>query len=434
MSEQAAAAACELPPHYGEAAFDRDPLRALEEGHRRHGPVFRMTVDGNETVLVGTWAGLVELFAGERGRLEVLNTPLVHDLFGRALFNLTDDGHAEARRRLRPALSGRALPGYVPPLLEVTDPVTGRWAQHGVGDLYTAVRALTGSLSARVLLGIAPGDADAAGFASAFERFVAASGALPGRGRFMSGRYWAGRAARRRLHALFARRAAAVAEPGSDSALAGLVAAFEDAPQEVGPLPDHLLALLIAARETTASLITWCLVELAGNREHAVLAQAEADGAVAAPELLARRGAVPVLRAVLAEAQRLHSPNLLSMREAVCPVDLGGYRIPAGSRVAYSPSAGHFDPEVFPQPHTFQPGRFLDGESRGARLWAFGGGAHACLGRPLAELMALTVMASVLHQGVPRLPGGPPSRIRYRPAKAPLTAVPLVLDRQETAS
>lgn len=435
MSEQAAAAACELPPHHAGTAFSRDPLRALEEGHRQHGPVFRMTVDGSETVLVGTWAGLVELFAGERGHLEVLNTPLVHDLFGRALFNLTGEGHAEARRRLRPALSGRALPGYVPVLLAVTEPVAARWAQHGVGDLYTAVRALTGSLSARVLLGIAPRETDAAGFASAFERFVAASGAPPGRGRFISGRYWAGRAARRRLHALFARRAAAaVAGHGPDSALAGLVAAFEEAPQAVGPLPDHLLALLIAARETTASLITWCLVELAGTRENAVLARAEARAAVAAPELLAQRDAVPFLRAVLAESQRLHSPNLLSMREAVCPVDLGGYRIPAGTRVAYSPSAGHFDPEVFPQPHTFRPGRFLDGGARGARLWAFGGGAHACLGRPLAELMALTVMASVLHRGVPRLPGGPPSRIRYRPAKAPLTAVPLVLDRQETAS
>ncbi|MGI5457655.1 cytochrome P450 [Streptomyces sp. CA-249302] len=415
--------------------FDRDPLGAIEEGHRQYGPVFRMTVDGNETVLVGTGAGLGELFAGERGRLEVLNTPLVHDLFGQALFNLSGDGHAEARRRLRPALGGRALPGYVSSLLEVTGPAAERWAQHGVADLYVAARALTGELSARILLGIVPGEADAAVFAAVFERFVAATGAPSGRDRLMTGRYWAGRAARRRLHALFARRAAGIVmkrDPGS--ALAGLVTAFEDAPQAAGPLPHHLLALLIAARETTASLITWCLVELASNREDAARAQAEAHTAMVTPGVLARRDELPVLRAVLAETQRLHSPNLLSMREAVCPVDLGGYRIPAGTRVAYSPSAGHFDPEVFPQPYAFRPGRFLDGEARGARLWAFGGGAHACLGRPLAELMALATMASVLHRGVPRLPGGLPGRIRYRPAKAPLMAVPLVIDRQETAA
>lgn len=153
----------------------------------------------------------------------------------------------------------------------------------------------------------------------------------------------------------------------------------------------------------------------------------------AEPELLVRRGALPVLKSVLAETQRLHSPNLLSMRETVCPVTLGGHRIEAGTRVAYSPSAGHFDPKVFPQPHAFRPGRFLAGQAHRSRLWAFGGGAHACLGRPLAELMALTVMTSVLNRGLPQLPDGPPTRIRHRPAKAPIDPLSFALD-QEPAS
>ncbi|WP_416976926.1 cytochrome P450 [Streptomyces sp. T028] len=435
MSEQAGApAAARLPPQHAAQGFDENPLGVLQEGHRQHGPVFRMMVDGAETVLVGTWAGLGELFAAERGQLEVLNTPLVHDLFGSALFNLAGDSHAEARRRLRPALSGRELPGYVPSLLEVMGPVAALWEQRGVGDLYTAVRALTGALSARVLLGIAPGETDATVFAADFERFVAATSVPPGWRRFTTSRYWVGRAARRRLHTLFGRRAhASAAGPHTGSALTALVAAF-DAPERAGRLPDHLLALLIAARETTASLITWCLVELAGNRRHAVLAAAEAHAAMASPELLTRRDALPVLRAVLTETQRLHSPNLLSMREAVCSVELGGFRIPAGARVAYSPSAGHFDPEVFPQPHAFRPGRYLAQQERSARLRAFGGGAHACLGRPLAELMTLAVMASVLHRGLPRLLGSPPDQIRYRPAKAPLAPVALVFDSQEIAS
>ncbi len=424
-----------LPPQHSERGFEADPVGVLDEGHRRHGPVFRMTVDGTDTVLVGTWAGLGELFAAERGCLEVLNTPLVHDLFGRALFNLAGDGHSEARHLLRPALSGRALPGYLSALLEVTEPVAARWADEGAGDLYAAAREATGAMSARVLLGIAPGDPDAALFTTDFERFVAATGATPGLRRFAADRYWAGRVARRRLHALFVRRAAEAAQGGCPgSALVRLVAAFEGAPGAVGPLEDHLLALLIAARETTASLVTWCLVELAGNSEHAALAASEARLVSARPELLVGRDRLPVLRAVLAETQRLHSPNLLAMRKAVCPVVLGGHRIPAGTRVAYSPSAGHFDPEVFPQPHSFRPGRFLAGQAQGARLWAFGGGAHACLGRPLAELMALTVVASALGRGLPRLPGGPPVWIRYRPAKAPIDPLPFVLDDQETAS
>ncbi|MFE2639437.1 cytochrome P450 [Streptomyces scopuliridis] len=432
MSEQSTAPAPAAGvPRHPDDGFATDPLGVLEEGHRRHGPVFRMPLDGVETVLVGTWAGSGELFAVERGRLEVLNTALVHDLFGRALFNLTADGHGEARRLLRPALSGRALAGYVPSLLEVIGPVAGRWAQHGTADLHGQVRELTGAMSARVLLGIAPGEADAADFAAAFEKFVSATGAPPGPARFTDRRYWAGRSARQDLHTVFARRAAQAAgdAPGG-SALPGLVAAFADAPAEAGPLEDHLLALLIAARETTASLLTWCLVELAGNGEHARLAAAEARAVSADPALLVGRGALPVLRSVLAESLRLHSPNLLSMREAVCPLTLGGHRIEAGTRVAYSPSAGHFDPATFPRPYSFRPGRFLAGQASASRLWAFGGGAHACLGRPLAELMALAVMACVLQRGLPRLPDGPPSRISFRPAKAPIDPLPFALDQE----
>ncbi|MFJ5733965.1 cytochrome P450 [Streptomyces microflavus] len=429
-TEPAPAPAAGLPQHPGDG-FTADPLGVLEEGHRRYGPVFRMPLDGVETVLVGTWAGLGELFAAERGRLEVLNTPLVHDLFGRALFNLTAEGHAEARRRLRPALSGRALSGYVPSLLGVIGPVTGRWAMAGTMDLHGQVRELTGAMSARVLLGIAPGEEDAPDFAAAFDRFVTATGAPPGPARFTDRRYWAGRSTRQDLHDLFARRAAqAAGDVTGGSALPGLVAAFADAPAAAGALADHLLALLIAARETTASLLTWCLVELAGNREHARLASAEARGVSADPSLLVARGALPVLRSVLAESLRLHSPNLLSMRETVCPVTLGGHRIEAGTRVAYSPSAGHFDPETFPRPRAFRPGRFLGGQASGSRLWAFGGGAHACLGRPLAELMALAVMARALQRGLPRLPGGPPARISFRPAKAPIDPLPFALDQE----
>lgn len=422
-----------LPPQYPSRGFEEDPLGVIEWGHHRYGSVFRMTVDGAETVLVGTSAGLGELFAAERGHLEVLNTALVHDLFGRAVFNLAGAGHAEARRRMRTALSGRALAGYVVPLLDVSAPMSIRWAEQGVVDLYAAAREVTLAMSAQVLLDINPGEAEAALFAADFGRFVAAIDVQPGRRRFARARYWTGRRARRRLLALFTDRAAgAVASVAPGSALSGLAAAFENASAEVGPLSDHLLALLIAARETTASLVTWCLIELARHREHAELVAPEAHAAMTEPGLLVRRDALPVLRAVLAETQRMHSPNLLSVREAVCPVELGGYRVPAGMRVAYSPSAGHFDPGVFPQPHAFRPGRFLGGPVPGARLWAFGGGAHACLGRPLAELMTMTTLACALHQGLPRLPRGLPGPLRYRPAKAPLASVPFILDRQES--
>jgi hypothetical protein len=58
-----------LPPWHPAEGFDGDPLGVMESGHRLHGPVFRMTVDGFETVIVGTRPGLTELVRAERGNL-----------------------------------------------------------------------------------------------------------------------------------------------------------------------------------------------------------------------------------------------------------------------------------------------------------------------------------------------------------------------------
>lgn len=387
-----------------------------------------MVVDRTETVLVGTRAGLDALVAAERGHLEVLNTALVHDLFGRALFNLPAADHAHARRRLRPALSTRALPSYVPALLEVATLTVSGWPRAGVTDLHGAARALTQAMSIRVLLDIGPAEAAAATFTTQFRRFVAATDGPAGHRRRATARYWTGRRARQELQELFARRARAAA---AGSALPELVAAFTDAPAAAGPLADHLLAMLIAAQETTASAISWAVIELARHPRHAARATEEARAAAAVPHLLMGREALPVLRALLAETLRAHTPNLLAMRTVVQPVELGGYRLPAGTRVAYSPSTGHFDPDAFPQPHTFRPRRFLGDPAAAARLAAFGRGAHTCLGRPLAELMTRTAIAAILCAGRPRLPSGPPDRIRYRPAKTPIGPVPLTLDRHE---
>lgn len=431
MSERATPASDRLPPRHPAQGFDLDPLAVLEEGHRCHGPVFRTVVDRAETVLVGTWAGLDELVAVERGHLEVLNTALVHDLFGRALFNLVDADHAQARRRLRPALSIRAQPSYVPALLEVAALTVSRWTGDGVADLPRAARALTQAMSIRVLLNIWPGETAAATFTTQFTRFVAATAAPAGRRRFATTRYWAGRRARQELQELLVHRATTAS---TGSALPELAAAFADAPAAVGPLADHLLAMLIAAQETTASLISWAVIELTCHPQLAAHAAEEARAAVAVPDLLVRRDALPVLRALLAETLRVHSPNLLSMRSVVQPVELGGYPLPVGTRVAYSPSTGHFDPASFPQPRIFRPNRFLMDPAAAARLVGFGRGAHACLGRSLAELMVRTAIAVILRAGRPCLPAGPPGRVRYRPAKNPLGPVPLTLNRHEALS
>lgn len=417
-----------LPPR-ARGKFAPDPVGFLLRGHAKFGPVFATNLDGAPTAIVGTAAGVGELFAREREHLQVFNTALVHDLFGRCIFNLTGPAHGRARRMLRLALAGPALTSYVSPLLHSAEVLVRRWAGYPHVHLHAAAQELTLRMNAITILGIVPQDAaDAELLRRAFGVFVAATGAPGGRGRYLAPRYWAGLSARRALHELFARRVALrLAESGPD-ALSHLVRPWQGAGRELGELCDHLLALLIAARETTASLITWYLIELAERPGLAEHAAGEAKQVVAEPTLLLRRGALPVLRAALAETQRLHSPNMISVREALRPVEIGGFTVPAGWHVAYSPSANHTDPGCFSDPLRFCPERFAAGGHSTAALLAFGGGVHACLGKPLAELMTLACAVSVLARWRIRLPQGRPHHVRYLPVKTPRRPVPVVLD------
>jgi cytochrome P450 len=414
-------------PPVADGRFEQDPLAFLIAGHARFGAQFTALLAGQPTVVVGTSAGVGELFAGERGSLEVLNTPLVRDLFGRCVFNLPAAGHQRARQLLRPPLHA-AVADLAAPLTRIAHDTVEIWGR-GLDSLHEGSRELTHAMSASALLGIGPHDADAVELRRLFDVFVAATAAPSGRLRYGSASYWAGRRAKRGLLALFSRRAAA---PRPDGCAAGvlpaLAAAFTRADPAVGSVGEHLLALLIAARETTASLITWTLIELAGHPETADRCRPEAALAGGDPALLARRGGSPRLRAVLAEVERLHSPNIVSVRRTLRPVRLGEFIVPAGRRVAYSPAANHFDPETYPDPNTFRPERFAGREQRAAGLLTFGGGIHACLGRPLAELMTLTAVAAALRRGRPRLPAGAPERIRYLPSKAPAHALPFLLE------
>lgn len=409
-----------VPPR-ARGSFQDDPLGFLLTGHRDHGPVFTTTLNRTPTVIVGSRTPIDELFGAERTSLAVTNTPLVHDLFGNAVFNLTGESHRRARRTLRPALTGQPLLAYALAVQTVTGSAVRRWGLHPPTDVHAAARALTLDVAEQVVVGLTPTTGDAAVFREAFAAFVAATGAPAGVKRWASGPYWEGRRARRALHELFTRRAAGPMSPNVLGHLAAAGAAGADG----GTLQDHLLALLIAAQETTASLLTWFLIELADHERLQEDVAAEARTALRAPSLLTDRRALPVLRAAMAEVGRLHSPNVLSVRKATARLSVGGYTIPAGWHVAYSPSANHFDMALFTEPFTFWPERRT---SEPTMLLTFGRGAHACVGKHFAELIVLATVSALLARWRISLPAGRPRGVRHLPAKAPDHSVPIRLE------
>ena len=103
---------------------------------------------------------------------------------------------------------------------------------------------------------------------------------------------------------------------------------------------------------------------------------------------------LPLLEAIVTETLRLHAP-IPGIQPRVTPkpsCSLAGYdNIPAGIRVNAQAYSLHRNPQVFPDPESWQPKRWLKEENsleeleeRRRWFWAFGSGGRMCVGSNLA--------------------------------------------------
>ena len=416
-----------LVPAGSNQRFRTAPTRFLNDLHDRYGDVVAVRLDGKPTVVFGGRHGPATLFRGEREHLEVHNTELVRDLFGRAIFNLRSYRHRQARTLLRAGLSGPALHAYAPTVARLAETHVRGWATAPV-DLYEAVRALTTNICTDVVIGLSTNDPDRPRFPRLLDQFSTAATVSPST-RYRTATYWTGRCAAAHLRAAFRRTMVKATYEDKPSLLCSLTRSAQSLGVDPAALPDHLLALLIATRETTASLLTWLLAELSAIPDATDRLAADIDLLHRDPAAALDPLATPTMAAVLRETQRLHSPNTISRRIVTTDWDVHGHRIPAGWNAAYSPSANHLRPDLVEDPHIFLPTRYADvlGARRSALLLTFGGGIHACPGRSLADMIARQVAAAVFGHHRLYLPHGVPSGCRYLPVKAPTSPVPAVL-------
>lgn len=152
-------------------------------------------------------------------------------------------------------------------------------------------------------------------------------------------------------------------------------------------LRDQLMTLLAAGHETTATALSWALERL--TRHPAVL-----DKAVRA----ARDGDDDYLDAVAKETLRIRPVVFDVGRVLKQPVELAGYRLPAGVMVAPGIGLVHERDDVYPGADRFDPDRML-GAPLGPTTWLpFGGGNRRCLGATFAMVELRVVLREILRR------------------------------------
>lgn len=150
-------------------------------------------------------------------------------------------------------------------------------------------------------------------------------------------------------------------------------------------LRDEMVTLLVAGHETTATSLAWALERLVRSPEALRRTVAESE-----------EGGGEYTDAVLKETLRLRPVFPMVARSVKKPLELGEYTIPAGVTIMPNIALLHRRPDIYPEPDTFRPERFLE-KPPGAYAWIpFGGGIRRCIGASFSMLEMHVVLSTLL--------------------------------------
>jgi cytochrome P450 len=352
-------------------------------------------------------------------------------LLGDGLLTSERDFHTRQRRLIAPALSHKRIASYADTMAERAWRTVAAWREGEILDASKAMMRLTLEIVGKTLFDAeVSSDAGAVGDAltEVMENTVANLGSiLPMPPIVPTPRNLASRRARKKLDAiiygLIAERrkptgGTSAAEPKhgehpQESVRTDLLSLLLAARDEDGSrmsdkqVRDESMTLFLAGHETTANALTWALYLLARHPE--IRARAEEE---AAP--LARRGtpltmedlkSLPYNLAVLKETMRLYPPAYIIGRRALKDVVVPGERPGATCRIGKNKIVFvnvlgiHRRPDLFPDPDTFDPTRFLGDREKELPRCAylpFGAGPRICIGNHFALMEGHLLLATIV--------------------------------------
>jgi cytochrome P450 len=414
----------------------RDPLSVLLPAYEEHGPIFALRIfHGLLVFMLGPEANrfiLVtdrEKFRWRDGSLGDL-IPLIGDGL------LTTDGayHDRARELMVPAFHRERIAAAASVMSAEAQAGLRGWRRGDLVDLYDWTRHVAMRVAMRALFGFDP-DRAGVDVAATFERGLS----------FYEREYWLQvvrgpgspfarlRGARRILDRIILDEIARRRRCGiGEDILSVLVAATDSEGLGLADeqIRDQVLTLLFAGHDTTTSTVAFLFYELARNPEWADRIANEVERVAPAREPTAAElfGEMPELGAAVDETLRLYPPAWIGPRRAVTNFEFGGYEVPAGYPVNYSSWASHHLADVFEDPHSFRPERFL-GEARSripkGAYAPFGGGPRICIGMRFGELEVRAIDAATLRRFRLELEAGWSLRVRQMPTLSPRGGLPM---------
>ena len=390
-----------MPRALQTAIWSRQAQWMLEQCRSRFGGMFTLKIANEGTWVMVTDPEVVkQVFTGDpavfhAGEGNQILRPILGD---NSVLVLDEKPHISQRRLLLPPFHGERMQGYGEKMAEIAAREIESWPTGTPYKLRPRMQAITLEIILETVFGIHGGERMEQLRVTLREFLdlttdpkILLPVILAGPDRINSFPPFRRRvdAVDKLINAEIAERRGAEDVAERDDVLSMLVAArHEDgSPMSDAEIRDELLTLLVAGHETTATALSWAMERLTRHPEKLERLRAEVEA-----------GEDAYLTATIQETLRLKPVIVLVIRKLTEAVELGGYELPAGTRVTPSIYLIHRDPEIYPEPDRFLPERFLDNPP-GTYTWIpFGGGIRRCLGASFAQFEMQVVLRELVSR------------------------------------
>jgi len=406
-----------LPRFVQTAAFMLAGPRFLEACRRRYGNAVTFgTLFDQRFVMVFDPDLVKELFRGSGDQLHAgeANALLGTVVGERSVLLLDGAEHLRHRRLLLPPFHGQQMLAYEQAVRESTDLEIDSWPVRAPFALLGSMQSLTLRVIVRAVFGYEPGAAEAElrrRLRAMVEPLARPRGLLMmatvvrGRGNPEAALRFEARkqAVDELLYPEIARRREQPDLVDRTDVFSALLLAQDEHGERLTDreVRDELVTLLLAGHETTATGLAWAF-----------------DLLLHTPRVLseALRAGDDYLDAVVKEALRIR-PVIPGVGRIVRgePFRLNGYEIPPGVEVNPSIRIIHRRSDIYPDPETFAPERFIGDGAPDTYTWVpFGGGTRRCLGASFALMEMRVVLRRVLERAALTAADQRVSKVQFR--------------------
>lgn len=418
----------------------KDPCGTYERHHLKNGRTSKMSVNGIKTLLLVGPEHAQDLFMDSQKRYssQMGWSGFMGDFFQGGVLMRDFDEHRIQRRIMQSAFKNQALKHYVAGINQISQQSIHAWQQQQQITAFNEVKLLLLRIAFEVFCYTRPDSEELPRINQAFIDMLEATTAII-RKDWPGLLYRRGMNGRRTLYRFFK----SLVEEKRAGNSQDMMSHFCRETKENGDyfndveIAEHMIFLMLAAHDTTASVTTMALYYLAAHPEWQEKLHQEANnlsqGEARYEDVF---NGMPDTQLVLHETLRLHPAVSTTYRRTIRDSEIDGHFVPAHTMLTCPIQYNHRMQEYWQQPNDFRPERFGETVAEHKQhpfLWTpFGGGAHKCIGMHFAELLFKTTMANLLREHRVSFARGNyyPARIDYLPFTKPHDGLSLRVEKR----